>query len=59
MSRSNNFAKDFWSNLFGTYENEQLEQELETQDEQTLEARRDGINLKRPSLYVRVFEGKA
>lgn len=58
MSRSSGQAKDFWYTLFGNRENEQLEQELETYDEQSLEVRRDGKKFKRPSLYVKVFEGK-
>ncbi|KAF9447872.1 hypothetical protein P691DRAFT_705955 [Macrolepiota fuliginosa MF-IS2] len=60
MSRSNTLARDFWSNLFEfggrDWESEQLEEELETHDEQSLEARRDGKLFKKPSLYVRVFE---
>lgn len=58
MPRSGSLAKDFWSTLFGNRGSEQLEEELETYDEQSLEARRDGKTFKRPSLYVKVFEGR-
>jgi len=57
MFKFSGAARDFWSNVFGNRESEQLEQELETIDEQSLETRRKG-KLNRPSLYVRVFEGK-
>jgi Fanconi-associated nuclease 1 len=58
MSRSNTIAKDFWYTLFGNRESEQLEQELETYDEESLEVRREGRTFKKPSLYVKVFEGE-
>jgi len=51
-------ARDFWSYVFGNQEPEQLEQELEIIDEQSVEARREGKQFNRPSLYVRVFEGE-
>jgi len=57
MFKFSGAARDFWSNVFGNRESEQLEQELETIDEQSLETRRKG-KINRPSLYVRVFEGK-
>lgn len=58
MSRSGTIAKDFWYTLFGNRETEQLEQELETYDEESLEVRREGKIFKKPSLYIKVFEGE-
>ncbi|KAF5358415.1 hypothetical protein D9756_001293 [Leucocoprinus leucothites] len=49
-------GRDFWANVFGHREPEQLEQELENLDEQSLETRREGKKFNRPSLYVKVFE---
>ncbi len=58
MVPQNAIAKDFWYTLFGNRESEELEQELETYDEESLEVRREGKAFKKPSLYVKVFEGE-
>jgi hypothetical protein len=58
MSKFNGGGSDFWSNVFEHRESEQLEKELEAMDEKDLEDRREGKQFKRPSLYVKVFEGE-
>jgi len=58
MPKLSKGARDFWSHVFGNQEPEQLEQELEIIDEQSVETRRGGKQPNRPSLYVGVFEGK-
>jgi len=58
MPKFNKGTRDFWSHVFGNQEPEQLEQELEIIDEQSVETRREGKQFNRPSLYVRIFEGK-
>jgi len=58
MPKPSKGARDFWSHVFGNQEPEQLEQGLEIIDEQSVETRRKGKQFNRPSLYVRVFEGK-
>ncbi|KXN91395.1 hypothetical protein AN958_00657 [Leucoagaricus sp. SymC.cos] len=55
---NNGSAKDFWATLFdNSVKGDKLEEELEHYDEESLEARREGKQFKRPSLYVKVFEG--